>query len=852
MLSRRSAVVAQRLRRATIVTAITAAVVATAACTAPAPGPMPVKHYPPAPAFASSPATASDMSPTQKTGAASLSADLTAKGVAIDLSRLLNTSQGGYAPMRNTHWLTEQAAQMSSMGLKEIRVDHVFDDSTYHVVRKNKAGQIVYDFTVLDRVLIPLLDNGITPFIALSYMPGVLGSNVYGPPDSLSAWSGAVTALVSHYRDLGHAGWDYEVWNEIDTNQWLGTAAQYNELYAASAKAVKAADPTARVGGGTASGLTSPGDWSGQFIKYLGAHPTVPADFFTVHSYWSDKWNEGPNSRALLDAAGRKNLPIYLTEWNNLPNMTQGVGGGSDSNNSLSGPAYIAKRLFRTFDSEAAKFYYFTPIEGLVFNKPYNGDLGLITVDGHRKASGNVFEMYSHLESTVVVAKVTGLGTEDQDVFGLVTKNSDGTAVKAILWNNSDADSEMSVKLTGLPFANTNFRVQQKNVNATQGNGFADGSTAVVPTYPSASENAPIVKDQSLKPAQSYTDTVFLPPKSVVSIDLAATTTKVGKVTRSAEPPQHNLAAAESGSVVTVSSSIEDAKLGWGQARLNDGRRHSLEFSAEPIRGWSSTAHAMSAGTEWVQVDLGTAKPVDTVALWPRDSQAFDGAGFPDDFTIQGSIDGSKWVTLYTASNYASHKVPSGEQTFEFPAAEYRYLKVTATKLTDGARSGTPAYSFQLQEFEAYRNGVANGGFEKGALRGWKTTGTVRVQSLSTRGGNYAAQLTGAKAKISTLITGLLPNTSYTFGGHARPEASADAAKLTVRDFGGTPASVTLTTPQWGSTWVTFTTGPDNTSAVLELTKKGAGSVWADDFVVTQGATAAKATPAASDKPSKK
>ena len=655
-----------------------------------------------------------------------------------------------------------------------------------------------------------------------------------------------MTALVSHYRDLGHAGWDYEVWNEIDNVHWTGTTQQYGELYAASAIAVKAADPTARVGGGTASGLTSDGDWSGQFIKYLGANPSVPADFFSVHSYWSDKWVEGPNSRALLDAAGRKDLPIYLTEWNNQPELTQGAGEGSDSNSSRSGPAYIAKRLFRTFDSEAVKFSYFTPIEGLMFNLPYNGDLGLITVDGHRKASGNVFEMYSHLESTLVPAKVTGACTEDQDVFGLITKSAKGTAIKVILWNNSNDDTEMSVKLTGLPFANTNFRVQQKNINATQGNGFADGHTTVASTYPSASENAPIVSDESLKPAESYSDVVFLPSKSVVSIDLAPTATKRGAIARSAEPPQYNLAAKNSGAAITVSSSIEDAKLGWGQARLNDGRRHSFEFSAEPIRGWSSAKHAEPTATEWVQLDLGSVKPVDTVALWPRDSQTDDGAGFPDDFTIQGSVDGAKWVTLYTATGYEKAKNPSGEQAFEFAAAKYRYLKVNATKLTNGAKSGTGAYSFRLQEIEAYRNGVANGGFEQGTLDGWKTSGTVAVQSLSTRSGEHAAQLTGAKAKISTLITGLLPNTSYTFGGHARPETSADAAKLTVRDFGGKPASATLATPQWGSSWVTFTTGPHNTSAVLELTKKGAGSVWADDFVVTQGATVA------SDKPAKK
>lgn len=779
------------------------------------------------------------LSPVDSATPSEMVADLKAASAPIDATTFLNASQGGYAPMRNLHWLSGNAAQISSTGIREVRIDHVFDDVTYNVVRRDEAGAVSYDFAALDAVLLPLVNNGLTPFITLSYMPSALGDTLYSPPDSLDAWAAAVTALVSHYRDLGYTGWGYEVWNELDTDHWTGTIDQYNELYAATATAVRAADPAALVGGAAASGMNSAGNWSGQFIDFLGANLSVPVDYFSFHAYRADQWDEAQQARDLLDAAGLTELPIYVTEWNNVSVMTQGAGGGSDSNAGPSGPAYVSKRLFRTFASAADKLYYFTPVEGLEFNLPYNGDLGLVTVDGHRKAAGNVVEMYSQLESTLVPSTVTGPGAETEDVYGFVTRDDTGTAVSAILWNNTDADSTMALKLKGLDFGDSNIRVTQKNVNATQGNGFADGSTVVVPSYPSANENAPVVSDKSMKPAKSFASDVFLPAKSVVSINLAPTKHKVGSIARSAEPSKLNVAATAAGGVVSVSSSVEDPAMGWAQSRLIDGRRHSVEVKKAPIRGWSSVAHAEPTATESVQIDLGAPKPVDTVVLWPRDSQTHDGAGFPEDFTIQGSIDGTTWEPLYTATGYVTANAPTGEQTFEFAPAEYRYLKVEATVLTDGARTGTPEYSFQLQEIEAYRNGISNGGFESGTLDGWKTKGSVEVQSASTRDGARAAQLSGKKAQLSMLVTGLLPNTSYTFGAHARPETADDAATLTVSEYGGKAASDTFTAPQWGAGWVTFTTGPEHTSAMLEFTKKGAGSVWVDDFVVTQGETTA-------------
>ncbi|WP_158251229.1 discoidin domain-containing protein [Cryobacterium sp. Y11] len=804
--------------------------------------------YPPQPAFAAS-SELPGASPVTAAGTnATLSADLAADGSTLNVANLLNASQGGYGATRNLNWFSGQSAQMSSMGLTEIRVDHVFDDAYFHVVNLDATGAIAYDFTALDRVLLPLIENGLQPFISLSYMPSALGADTYGPPKSLDAWGAAVSALVTHYSDLGHSGWGYEVWNEPDTFHWNGTNAQYNELYAASAAAVKAADPTALIGGGSTSSLDSFGNipaklgLAAQFIAYLGANPSVPADFFSVHGYWAPDWPEIPQARQLLDAAGRTGLPIYVTEWSELPSMEQGAGNGADTNASNGGASFVAKRMFLAIDSGATKIFHFTPIEGYSPQLAYNGDLGLITVDGHRKSAGNVFELYSRLGQTRVAAEITGAGTDTNEVSGLVTKDSATSKVSTLLYNHTASDVTMAVDLAGLPFEDSNFRVTERVVSSTQGNGFADGSDFIVPSYPSQSENAPIVSDTVHRSAQSYAQDVRVPAHGVVTVEIAASSQAAGKLAITAQPAQTNLAATALGGVPTASTSLEQPEFGWGIARLTDGQRHEIEFGAHPIRGYSSQPQAAAVANEWAQIDLGSEQPVDTVVLWPRDSQVQQGSGFPDDFTIEGSSNGIDWNVLTTKTGYTAGVNIVGAQQFEFKATELRYLKVAATLLTDGAGEQAAQFALQLAEITAYRNGLVDGGFESGNLKAWKVTGDVTVQSASVRGGLHAVALSGDDASVSMRVEGLLPNTTYTFGGYVRPETADDVAVISVSGFGSKTQTATMKLSQWAPTWVTFTTGAAKTSAVIEFSKPaGAGSAWGDDFVLTQGTTAPEA-----------
>jgi len=345
------------------------------------------------------------------------------------------------------------------------------------------------------------------------------------------------------------------------------------------------------------------------------------------------------------------------------------------------------------------------------------------------------------------------------------------------------------------------------------------------------------VADTVQTQAGSYSEDVRVPAHGIVSLEMAPSTDTPGNLPLSGQPAQTNVAAAALGTIATASSSVEDAKLGWGVARLTDGQRHEIEFGSHPIRGYTSKPQAAAASNLWVQIDLGRTQPVDTVVLWPEDSQAQQGGGFPDDFTIDGSRDGHDWHVLKTEKAYTAGANIIGPQEFEVPATDVRYLKIVATRLTQ-SREKTSHYALQLAEIAAYRNGVIDGGFESGKLNAWQVTGHAAVQSTSVHNGNYAVALSGDGSAVATRVTGLLPNTTYTFGGYLRPDTAGDAAAVTVSDFGAAPQSAAVDLGQWAPAWVTFTTGPDSRSATLKFSKpSGHGKAWGDDFVLTQGAS---------------
>lgn len=169
---------------------------------------------------------------------------------------------------------------------------------------EDAAGKPIYDWTVIDRIFDTYLQAGAKPFVEVGFMPQALSthpepyrhefpkSNFTGwsyPPTNYDKWGELVYRWVTHcvqkYGAPEVVSWYWEVWNEPDIEYWHGTPEEYDELYDHTARAIKRALPTARVGG---PATTGPGSQrSSGFLRQFLEHCSnagVPLDFITFHA----------------------------------------------------------------------------------------------------------------------------------------------------------------------------------------------------------------------------------------------------------------------------------------------------------------------------------------------------------------------------------------------------------------------------------------------------------------------------------------------------------------------------------------------------------------------------------------
>jgi len=132
------------------------------------------------------------------------------------------------------------------------------------------------------------------------------------PPRDLDAFAGAMRVLAGRYRGQ-IASW--EIWNEPDNPDfWRGSVADYVALLAAGARAVRAADPQAKVVLGGIAGHP-------QFAAEVLARPEIAGlvDVVNAHAYF-ETWNPEPTEAlpgyvaAFAPALAGGARPLWLAE----------------------------------------------------------------------------------------------------------------------------------------------------------------------------------------------------------------------------------------------------------------------------------------------------------------------------------------------------------------------------------------------------------------------------------------------------------------------------------------------------------------------------------------------------------
>ena len=182
---------------------------------------------------------------------------------------------------------------------KYVRFHAILHDEV-GVYNEDEHGNPVYNFSYVDQIYDGLLKNGVRPVVEISFMPKKLAFNPdalhpfwykpnVSPPKSLEAWDALMTHFAQHlierYGIDEVAQWYFEVWNEPNIDFWDGIPRKgsYFELYAHTARALKAVNPRLRVGGPA----TAAAAWVDAFLKYDAANH-VPIDFVSSHGYADD------------------------------------------------------------------------------------------------------------------------------------------------------------------------------------------------------------------------------------------------------------------------------------------------------------------------------------------------------------------------------------------------------------------------------------------------------------------------------------------------------------------------------------------------------------------------------------
>lgn len=419
-------------------------------------------------------------------------------------------------------------------GMQYIRFHAIFQDEN-GLYSEDRAGKPVYNWSYIDQIYDGLLDNGVRPFVELSFMPRQLAArdsphpfwyrpNV-GPPKDWGRWGQLVEDftrhLVERYGADEVATWYFEVWNEPNIDFWSGEPKfeTYTRLYSEAARAVKRANPKLRVGGPS----TAQAAWVDRFIEWC-VRNNVPVDFVSTHAYANDSTqdlfgtNEQIPRRDMLARAVRKvhdqvkhsprpDIPIIWSEFNATYNNQVEV-----TDSPYIGP-WLANTI-RACDGLATLMSYwsFSDVfeEQGVVQTPFHGGYGLIAAGNIPKAGFNDFRLLHQLGDQRLA---------NASDSAIVTRRKDGTLAIA-LWNYFDPGEAGSPRTFRLDFGGAALKLRVEMVDAQRGSALTVWRAMGSPAFPTRNQQEELRKAaQSRAPQPSIGNTITLPPHALALIE---------------------------------------------------------------------------------------------------------------------------------------------------------------------------------------------------------------------------------------------------------------------------------------------------------------------------------------------
>jgi len=365
---------------------------------------------------------------------------------------------------RNDLRTVKQATEFKSVRFHGILMDEVGLYDPNRVVQTpgldpEKANDLgTYNFSYIDQIYDGLLENGVRPFVELSFMPSKMAADpklityffyrpISSPPKDYALWDGMMSALARHLIDRYGieevATWRFEVWNEPNLGFWGGKPKQdtYFELYDHTARALKSVSARLQVGGPS----TAQAAWVTPFLVHA-KDAGIPVDFVSTHVYANDKprdifgtdekiprdqlvWRAVEKVHEEIVKSSFSKVPLVVSEYNasafNEPNVEDSI---------FMGP-WLANDI-RLCDglTDDMSYWSFSDVfeeQGIV-RTPFYGGYGLIAAGSIPKPALNAFRALHQLGDRRIA-----LDSES----ALATADGRGRLALA-LWNYAPPDGE--------------------------------------------------------------------------------------------------------------------------------------------------------------------------------------------------------------------------------------------------------------------------------------------------------------------------------------------------------------------------------------------------------------------------
>lgn len=350
---------------------------------------------------------------------------------------------------------------LSELSAESIRIEHNWGfGQTLSGSVGGLAQDLQFDWRQTDYWQRLVSTHGLLFHWGYDYSP--VGRSPMPPP--LDLWSHVVRTAVAHHRSLGLPIVYHEVWNEPDNPPifFSGTQQQYFELYRSGVRAIRSVDPDAKVGGPT----TAFDKWTDAFVEWVRTQD-LPLDFFSIHQYGAPGLEHPLGAARALSRWPRfHTTEIILDEYHTYFGWKKGAPQDT----------YVgATELLHDFLT-FLEHPEITSINWAQFQDPGDfGDqfLGLVTLDGHRKASFNAFQIYGRMppeRKKISVRSDGGVPIE-------AAASSDSHRASALLLNRSGAAQNVSINLRNVPFARGTIRLY--TIDKAH-NSFLDGANEIL------------------------------------------------------------------------------------------------------------------------------------------------------------------------------------------------------------------------------------------------------------------------------------------------------------------------------------------------------------------------------------